>query len=140
MITSTFMDNNNSNNNNNDNNNNSLKMHFLFLSLRPKKDLETISKPDVSKVLMTLLMVLLMMLLLFWLQRYSILSVFLEVGPSLGSSSRVELFIRLEVNRLKARARSSLNFQSSNELFCRLEAGSEEFFKNFELRKIFLKF
>ena len=29
------------------------------------------------------------------------------MGPSLGSSSRLELFFRLEVNKVKARARSS---------------------------------
>ena len=43
-----------------------------------------------------------------------------EVGPSRGSSSRLELFFRLEVNKLKARAWSSLKSQSSDELFCRL--------------------
>ncbi len=40
-----------------------------------------------------------------------------RVGPSLVSSSRLELFFRLEVNKLKARARSSLKSQSSDELF-----------------------
>jgi hypothetical protein len=45
----------------------------------------------------------------------------LEVGPSLGSSSRLELKFRLEVNKLKARARSSLKSQGSDELFWRLE-------------------
>jgi len=43
------------------------------------------------------------------------------MGPSLGSGSRLELNFRLEVNKDKARARSSLNSKSSNELFCRLE-------------------
>jgi len=33
---------------------------------------------------------------------------------------------RLKLNRGKARARSSLNSQSSEELFCRLEAGSNQ--------------
>jgi len=57
-----------------------------------------------------------------WLQYGEIYSyaVELEVGLSLGSSSRLELFFRLEVNKVKARARSSLKSQSSDELFCRL--------------------
>ena len=42
-----------------------------------------------------------------------------------GSEPRLELFFRLEVNKVKARARSSLNSQSSNKLFCRLEVGSK---------------
>jgi len=41
----------------------------------------------------------------------------LEMGPSLGSSSRLELFFRLEVNKLKARAQSSLILKSSIQLF-----------------------
>ena len=52
----------------------------------------------------------------------------LEVGPSLGSSSKFEPDFRLEVNKLKARARSSLIFQSSIELFlAKLQVKSEKF-------------
>jgi len=43
--------------------------------------------------------------------------VIIEVGPSLGSSSKFEPDSRLKVNKTKARARSSLIFQSSIELF-----------------------
>ena len=63
----------------------------------------------------------------------------LELGPSLGSSSRLEPKFRLAVNKGKARARSSLKSQSSVELFYELgEARTEQygrkFFKdNFEL-------
>jgi hypothetical protein len=42
---------------------------------------------------------------------------FLEVGPSLGSSSRLKLKFRLAVNKLKARAQSNPNSKSSDELF-----------------------
>ncbi len=38
------------------------------------------------------------------------------MGPSLGSSSRLELNFRLVVNKGKARARSSPNSKSSGEL------------------------
>ena len=41
----------------------------------------------------------------------------LELGPSLGSSSKTGLDFRLEVNKDKARGRSSLISQSSIELF-----------------------
>ncbi len=52
-----------------------------------------------------------------------------------GSEPRLELELnfRLEVNKGKARARSSLNSKSSNELFLRLEEarkGSKAYFFN----------
>ena len=41
----------------------------------------------------------------------------IELSPSLGSSSKPGLDFRLEVNKTKARARTSLIFQGSIELF-----------------------
>jgi hypothetical protein len=41
----------------------------------------------------------------------------LDLGPSLGSSSKFEPDSRLEVNKLKARARSCLICLSSTKLF-----------------------
>ncbi len=44
-----------------------------------------------------------------------------ELGPSLGLSSRLEPKFKLAVNKGKARARSSLNSKSSDELYSRLD-------------------